>query len=83
MTHLPGVVEELFPSAVMVTPRLDRWNNSKPISSSRSLTALDRLGWERYRFLAAELTEPLSAMTMTYFSCWSVMMFPLPILIPE
>ena len=53
-------------------PLLVRSNIVMRSSSSRSLIALDRLGWEINNRLAASFMEPRLATSMAYFNCCKV-----------
>ena len=52
------------PSGVKEIPLLVRRNSSTPISSSSSLIAADKLGWEMKRLLAASFMELAFATVM-------------------
>ena len=57
-------------------PRLVLLKSSTPISSSSSLMAEDRLGWEIYSFLAASFIEEEFATVIAYRSWVNVIMLP-------
>ena len=64
------------PSGVTDMPRLVLLKSSTPISSSSSLMAEDRLGWEIYSFRAASFIEEEFATVIAYRSWVNVIMLP-------
>ena len=64
------------PSGVTDIPRLVLLKSSTPISSSSSLMAEDRLGWEIYSFLAASFIEEEFATVIAYRNWVNVIIPP-------